>query len=399
MVTQERRLRDLSTICEINLRISSEQSLSSLLDLIAFYATVLLEAQRAMLMLIDRSTNALVVQACYGDLAEDVMPGKSFAGAVAAQLATDAHVRFLLVTPENRKALPFLSPAAEDWGIIAAILGKGGTIGVLAVEAKVSAGPFDEYDGEVLQMLVAQAGIAIENAQIYESFNYLVDLRTKELEEERDRSESLLLNVLPRDVVEELHAHGAVKPRRFENVSVLFTDFCSFTTIAERMNPEALLAQLEAFYANFDEICARRGLERLKTIGDAYMCVAGVPTPHPDHARNCVFAALDMAKCVVDSQVGTNRDSEPLWRVRIGVHSGPVVAGVVGKRRFAYDIWGDTVNVASRMQANSMPNRVNISATTWQLINDTFDCEPRELVEVKGKGLQQMYLVRGPKER
>lgn len=396
MVTQERRLRDLTTICEINLRISSEQALDNLLDLIAFYATVLLEAQRAMLMLIDRTTGKLVVRSCYGDLPDDVTRGAAFPGAVAAQLATDAQVRYLLVTPENRSALPFLRADAEDWGIIAAILGKGGTIGILAVESKVNKGPFEDYDGEVLQMLVAQAGIAIENAQIYESFNYLVDLRTKELEEERDRSESLLLNVLPRDVVEELHAHGVVKPRRFDNVSVLFTDFCSFTTIAERMNPEALLAQLEAFYAAFDEICTRHGLERLKTIGDAYMCVAGVPTPSADHARNCVNAALDMAKCVVDSQVGKH-ESEPLWRVRIGVHSGPVVAGVVGKRRFAYDIWGDTVNVASRMQANSMPNRVNISAATWHLVNDAFECEPRELLEVKGKGLQQMYLVRSPK--
>jgi adenylate cyclase len=395
MSTPERRLRDLITICEINLRLSSDQPLTVLLDTICFYATVLLEAERSTLLLIDEDSGKLVVQSCYGELPEGVGPGRFYGGAIAMQLATDAHVRFLVIAPEQRCALPFLAQGSQEGAIIAAILGKRGTIGVLAVEAKNSGEAFGEYDGEVLQMLVGQAGIAIENAKVYQSLDYLVGLRTQELEAERDRSEQLLLNVLPREVVDELQQNGSVQPRRFESASVLFTDFCSFTRISESMSPEQLLLQLEYFYQSFDEISAKHGLERLKTIGDAYMAVAGVPVARPDHAVGCVAAALEMVQAVVDTQASAAASGAAEWRVRVGVHTGPVVAGVVGKRRFAYDIWGDTVNVASRMQANSLPDRVNISAATHVLVKDAFTCEPRSLVEVKGKGLLQMYLVGG----
>ena len=208
MVSDERRLRDLTTICEINLRISSEITVSGLLDLIAFYATVLLEAERATILQIDEDTGQLQVASCYGELPAGIEPGVSFPGAIALELATDAKVRYLLVSPEQRRAMPFLRDNSTDWAILASILGKRGTVGVLAVEAKVTGEPFHDYDGDVLQLLVSQAGIAIENAKVYQSLDYLVDLRTKELEAERDRSDQLLLNILPREVVDELHTYG-----------------------------------------------------------------------------------------------------------------------------------------------------------------------------------------------
>lgn len=399
MVSDERRLRDLTTICEINLRISSEITVSALLDLIAFYATVLLEAERATILQIDEDTGQLQVASAYGDLPAGIEPGASFPGAIALELSTDAKVRYLLVSPEQRKAMPFLRDNSTDWAILASILGKRGPVGVLAVESKVTGEPFHDYDGDVLQLLVSQAGIAIENAKVYQSLDYLVDMRTKELEAERDRSDQLLLNILPREVVDELHTYGTVQPRRFESATVLFTDFCNFTNIAEKMSPEDLLSQLEEFYGRFDEISEHYGLERLKTIGDAYMCVAGVPTPNEAHAVNAVQAALDIAECVMQAQMVQREKNNPVWRVRIGVHSGPLVAGVVGKRRFAYDIWGDTVNVASRMQANGMPDRVNVSAASHDLIREHFLCEPRHLIEVKGKGPLQMYWVTARRAR
>jgi class 3 adenylate cyclase len=213
--------------------------------------------------------------------------------------------------------------------------------------------------------------------------------RTAELSSERERSEALLRNILPAAIAEELKRDGRSAPRRHEEVSILFTDFAGFTQTVSTVPPQRMVAELDAIFAGFDEIVERNGLEKIKTIGDAYFAAAGVPEPLDDHADKCVAAALEMQRWMAER----NATASIKWGLRVGIHSGPAVSGVVGRRKYAYDIWGDTVNIASRMESSGEPGRVNISAYTYDLVRGRFDCEYRGKVEAKGKGAIDMYFV------
>lgn len=210
---------------------------------------------------------------------------------------------------------------------------------------------------------------------------------------EKQRSEDLLLNILPEKTAEELKAHGKAKARRYDAVTVLFTDFKGFTAISEQMPAEALVAELDECFRAFDEIVGRYGIEKIKTIGDAYFCAAGLPEPTTTHAEDMVRAALEMQ--VFMKQFGEKQRAagKPIFVCRIGIHTGPVVAGVVGQKKFAYDIWGDTVNMGARMESSGEPERVNISEATYSLVKDKFKCIPRGKVLAKGKGEVEMYFV------
>ena len=218
--------------------------------------------------------------------------------------------------------------------------------------------------------------------------------QSKEIEGQKKEIEGLLLNILPKEISEELKGTGKATARRHDDVSVLFTDMKGFTKAAEKMSPEELVHELDECFIKFDEITARYGIEKIKTIGDSYMCASGVPSKDPHHAVKSVLAAMEVRELMDQWR----REREALgkipWILRIGIHTGPVVAGVVGRRKFAYDIWGDTVNTASRMESSGVPGEVNISGTTWSLINDYFDCEHRGQVEAKNKGRIDMYFVR-----
>lgn len=214
--------------------------------------------------------------------------------------------------------------------------------------------------------------------------------RTAELSLQKKKSDDLLLNILPAEVAEELKEKGNAEARHFNNVTVLFSDFVNFTTIAERSSPEALVKELHTYFRAFDSIMEKHGLEKIKTIGDAYLAVSGLPQEHDHHAHNAVLAALDMLDCVRALQ-GSGHSFE----VRIGINSGPLVAGIVGVKKFAYDIWGDTVNMASRMESNSEAGMLNISRSTYDLVRDRFRCSYRGKIKAKNKGEVDMYFVEG----
>ena len=217
--------------------------------------------------------------------------------------------------------------------------------------------------------------------------------RTKEIiEKEKRRSDDLLLNILPEETAAELKSKGKVQPKRFDSVSVMFTDFKGFTAYSDKLSPEELVDSIDYYFSNFDKIIERHGLEKIKTVGDAYMCAAGLPYPSPDHAVKIVEAALEISEFVKESKKN-DPDDMTRFDIRIGVNSGPVVAGVVGTKKFAYDIWGDTVNIASRMESNSEPGRINISEETYRLVKDYYSCSYRGELEAKNKGLMKMYFV------
>ncbi len=219
---------------------------------------------------------------------------------------------------------------------------------------------------------------------------------SKIIAREKERSENLLLNILPSETAEELKAKGSATPRYYEKVSVLFTDFKGFTKIAEKLSPQELVEELNTNFLAFDEIIDKHGLEKIKTIGDAYMCAGGIPVENDNNPVDIVNAALEIKAFTEELKKKREAEGKESWDLRIGVHTGPVIAGVVGKNKFAYDIWGDAVNVASRMESSGIPGQVNISGETYELVKDHFVCKHRGKVEAKNKGQVDMYIVEAP---
>ncbi len=212
------------------------------------------------------------------------------------------------------------------------------------------------------------------------------------ISKEKRKSEKLLLNILPEDTAKELKASGKVKAKQYDAVTVLFTDFKGFTSYSEKLSPEALVQTVDYYFSKFDTIMEKYGLEKIKTIGDAYMGVGGLHGDTKDHPERMVKAAMEIADFVeiTKKDVAT---SELTFDIRIGINTGPVVAGVVGTKKFAYDIWGDTVNVAARMETMSEPGKINISENTYLLIKDNWHCEYRGEIPVKNRGTMKMYFV------
>ena len=217
----------------------------------------------------------------------------------------------------------------------------------------------------------------------------------KEAVKERNKSEKLLLNILPEDVATELKEKGSTEPVLFESVSVLFTDFKGFTQIAEKLSASELVKELDSCFIQFDKITERNGMEKLKTIGDSYMCAGGIPKKNKTHAIDAILAGLEIQSFMTQMKEIKEITGDPYWELRLGIHSGPLVAGVIGEKKFAYDVWGDTVNTASRMESSSTPGKINISGTTYSLVKDFFEFEYRGKVNAKNKGEVDMYYVLG----
>lgn len=245
---------------------------------------------------------------------------------------------------------------------------------------------FDEVTARIRNLLQTRA----LHLQLQER-NRVLEEATHALDTERRLTERLLMSVLPRSVAERLKRGAGTIADRFSEATVIFADIAEFTPISQRLQPEEVVAWLNDVFSSMDRIAEQHGLETIKTIGDAYMVASGLPTPRADHAE--VAAEVALALCA-EMSTRTAPDGRPL-RVRIGIHTGPVVAGVIGRRRFAYDLWGDTVNTASRMESHGDNGTVHVSETTYQLLHQRYTFQERGIVEIKGMGPMRTYFLTG----
>ena len=224
--------------------------------------------------------------------------------------------------------------------------------------------------------------------QLAEANIKLLELQ-EALQAAQDKSDELLRNILPERVADELKKHGKSTPECFDNVSVFFSDIVDFTQIAAKMEPREVINELSTIFTEFDRIFIKHGCERIKTIGDAYLGVSGMPDSDENHAINITRAAME----VIEYLNKRNNRAKFKWQIRIGIHSGKVVGGIVGTEKYIYDVFGDTINIAARMETHSEPMKINISSATHQLIGEQFNFTKRDLTEVKGKGSLQMYFI------
>ncbi|HNI94564.1 MAG TPA: adenylate/guanylate cyclase domain-containing protein [Leptospiraceae bacterium] len=261
-----------------------------------------------------------------------------------------------------------------------------------------------EADFAYLQILANQAAGAIRNASLMKEREEAVRsaeiekgialIAQREAEIERMKSERLILNILPEKTAQELKEKGYTDPVFIESAAVMFTDFQGFTEISELLSPQDLIQGLDFYFSAFDQIIQKHNLEKLKTVGDSYMCAGGVPRINAAHAVDSVLAALEIQSFMNENSADRHNGSVK-WKLRIGIHSGPVIAGVVGEKKFAYDVWGDTVNTASRMESSGEENRINISGAVYGKVKDFFDCRYRGRISAKNKGEIDMYFVEG----
>ena len=242
------------------------------------------------------------------------------------------------------------------------------------------------------------------NAEAWENSDRLtadlekeVALRTQQYKDAYAKSEMLLLNILPWKVADELKTQGKIEPESFESVSVCFTDFVGFTQIAESLTPAQLVSELDFCFSEFDKIIEKHRLEKLKTIGDSYMFAGGIPIETATHAIDCTLAALEICRFMENLKEKNQTEGKEYWSLRLGINSGSLIAGVIGNRKFAYDIWSDTVNTASRCESSGEVGKINIGEPTYHLIRDFFDCEYRGKIPAKNKADLSMYFVKNIK--
>ena len=263
------------------------------------------------------------------------------------------------------------------------------------------------FNGDTGQRIALQSND--ELGKIAESFNYLSDAlhttqnqraelelelaqRRAEIENQLQVSKSLLLHILPATIAEEFRVKGSVAPKYLEDVTIIFTDFVGFSSSVETLAAEDLVHMLHDYFSTFDEIAARYGLEKLKTIGDSYMCAGGLPERNPSHPVDAVMAAMEIVNAVIERSGSNNQIN---LAIRVGIHTGHVIAGIVGKQKFAYDIWGESVNFASRVESSSAPNRIALSGQTYLRIKDFFECEKQIKTNPKVSQNMELYFVKG----
>ncbi|MCJ7465364.1 MAG: tetratricopeptide repeat protein [Maribacter sp.] len=274
---------------------------------------------------------------------------------------------------------------------------KQNEIGLLEQEAQIAELQAKRQKYVIYGTILSLVLVVFVAVGSYKRYRY-VKRTNKIIEEEKNRSENLLLNILPDETALELKQFGKVAAKKFESVTVMFTDFKGFTSYSNNLSPEVLVKTIDYYFSKFDAIIEKYDLEKIKTIGDAYMVAGGLPFPTDDHPIKMVQAAFEIAQVMEEAKLKVDALVVP-FDVRIGINTGSVVAGVVGTKKFAYDIWGDTVNVAARMESLSEPGMINISESTYLLIKDTYRCEHRGQIHVKNKGMMDMYFVHDLKDR
>lgn len=257
-------------------------------------------------------------------------------------------------------------------------------------------GSYPDRSQKIIQLTFNLTGIVL---MLFFAVLHLVKAINKNdrlLVTERQRADRLLLNILPAQIAEELKASGKTEPTLYTDATIIFTDFKDFTQFSELFTPEELIGELEECFNSFDEIITSHGLEKIKTIGDAYMCVAGIPKNDGDgltNAIHAIMAGLEIAELIETIRARKYKEGKAYWNIRIGAHTGDVVGGIVGKRKFVFDIWGDAVNTANRLETCSEEGKLNISGTTYELVKDFFNCTYRGKLAVKNKGELEMYFV------
>lgn len=277
---------------------------------------------------------------------------------------------------------------------------EGGVIKwIVAIEADITevkhSGELLEEQRESLQEMTEELTAANQELQAQRD---QLNEKHEELTKEKERTDELLHNILPEVVAHQLKK-GKKKPKRHKSVTVMFADFKGFTKICKVLEPSEIVHTLDELFSAFDTIIEQHFLEKIKTVGDAYMCAGGMPMKNNSHHVNIVMAALEIQQFLFQFNKPRMLKKETVWECRIGVHSGEVFAGVVGQKKFAYDIWGDTVNLAARMETSGAVNSVNISETTYEFVKDYFDCVPRGEIDVKNIGKVNMYFVTGLKSK
>ncbi len=268
-------------------------------------------------------------------------------------------------------------PRRVTLGVVAFFAGSGIAFGVLEPWLAGGRPPPDPILRALLFVIVLLGNLGLLALILTSILNRLAA--------ERRRAESLLLNVLPAAIAAELKEHGETKARRFDSISVLFADVVGFTTMTAAMEPEEMVDRLNLIFTHFDTLADRYGCEKIRTIGDGYMVAAGVPVPKEDHAHDLAAMALEMLDYIEDGP----------FRLRIGIDTGPAIAGVIGTRKFQYDVWGDTVNTASRMESHGEANRIHVTAAVRAVLADRYQFHPRGTISVKGKGeMETFFLLR-----
>lgn len=245
---------------------------------------------------------------------------------------------------------------------------------------------------KVSEIFSDNRNLILDLKEILLNLEQKVEERTLELQKANNKNEELLLNILPKEIVSELKTSGRSAPVFIKESTILFTDFVDFSKYAATIEPQILVSELDEFFSVMDKLTKQYGLEKLKTIGDSYMCAGGIPTPNKTHAFDACMAGLEITRLLLQSRQNSDKDTH-FWEIRVGVHTGSIVAGVIGETKFSYDVWGDAVNVASRMESAGSPMRVNISQATYEVVKKVFECEVRGKIPVKGRGEVEMYFL------
>ncbi|WP_075348655.1 adenylate/guanylate cyclase domain-containing protein [Algoriphagus marinus] len=392
---------DLKSVMKSSEAISKEIKLK---DLLTTLMKIIIEnagAQRMVLLL--KSDNEFLVQSesCTKNIEPNLfenLPLKSF-DAIAKEV--------ILFSAKNKESV-ILENAFQDAGfgkdpyilsekmksiMVVPLMKQSEVTGIIYLENNLIEGAFTIERLNLINILSSQMAISLENALLYQNMEEKIRLRTRQLNEEKEKSEQLILNILPPEIASELKNNGLSKARHFKNVSVMFTDIVNFSGLCEILSAEDLVSELNYFYCEFDRIVEKYGIEKIKTVGDSYLCAGGLNLTKEFDASNMVLAAFEINEFIGEHMKSTTSEGKPVISMRIGIHTGPVIAGIVGLKKFAYDIWGDTVNVASRMETAGEPGKINISGQTYELIKDRFKCTPRGKIKVKNKGFVEMYFI------